>query len=166
RDRKVRQTLCATSSGRAERRICADQDGPKGKPVRSSLANSPALFRRASCLPHTASRMERLLHQEGRRSRATSQLYSEPPGAESSDRLLRLGGLGHNGESSWEGLLIHQQLALRAHGGKPSFHRGLCLERLESHHPSVRAGFDPLRRRQVRLLGLEGRRRWQPCYAL
>src|ERR1017187_10419257 len=94
--------------------------------------------------------MERLLHQEGRCSRATSQLYSEPRGVESSDRLLRLGGLGHNSESPWEGLLIHQQLALRAHRGKPSFHRGLCLERLESHHPPLGAGFDPLRRRQVK----------------
>src|ERR1022692_1314396 len=110
--------------------------------------------------------MERLFHQEGRRSGATSQLYSEPRGADSSDRLLRLGGLGHNGESPWEGLLIHQQLALRAHCGKPSFHRGLYLERLESHHPPVRAGFDPLHRRQVRLLGLEGRGRWLRYHAL
>src|ERR1022692_2345933 len=92
--------------------------------------------------------------------------YSQPRGAKGSDHLLRLGGLGDNGESPWEGLLIHQQLALRAHRGKPSFHRGVCLERLESHHPPVRAGLDSLRRRQVRLLGLEGRRRWLPCYAL
>src|ERR1022692_3139188 len=100
--------------------------------------------------------MERLFHQEGRRSGATSQLYSEPRGADSSDRLLRLGGLGHNGESPWEGLLIHQQLALRAHCGKPSFHRGLYLERLESHHPPVRAGFDPLIVGKFGYLGWKG----------
>src|ERR1035438_2507837 len=110
--------------------------------------------------------MERLFHQEGRRSGATSQLYSEPRGAESSDGLLRLGGLGHNGESPWEGLLVHQQLALRAHGGQPSFHRGLCLERFESDHPPVRDWFDPLRRWEVRLLGLEGRVHQPPYLAL
>ena len=59
---KYGKLFAQLSSGRAERRICADEDGAKGKPVRSSLANSPALFRRAGCLPHTAPRMGRLLH--------------------------------------------------------------------------------------------------------
>ena len=57
-------------------------------------------------------RMERLLHQEGRRPWTACQLYQGPHGAQSADRLFRVGRLGGVGEPAGQGLFLHEQLAL------------------------------------------------------
>ena len=86
----------------------------------------------------------------------------DPAEVEGPDRLLRLGGLGHGRQPTREGLLVHEQLALRAAGRQPAEQLDLSLERPQPDHPPGRHRRDPLLLRQVRLPRLEGRRRRRP----
>ena len=157
RDGEVRQALQSTHDGRAERSLLRDAADAQGEPVRRSLGDAAAHIGRGGRLPHPDARMERILHQEGRRARPAGELHQEPGRTAGPERVLRVGVVGDGHQPPRQGLLLHQQLAVRPDGGQQAVGRGVRLERDEPHHAARRPRPHPFHLRQVRLPRMEGR---------
>ena len=86
----------------------------QGEPLRSGLRHPPVLAGRGGGLPDAEAEWSEYFSGTTPRPGLPAQLHPRPGRARGPHRLLRLGGLGHRREPPRQGLLVHQQLAVRA----------------------------------------------------
>ena len=85
------------------------------------------------------------------RARAAREVHPRRGRARGPQLVLRLGRVGDGRQPSRQGLLLHEQLAVRAAVGNRPSGLDLPLERAQPRHAARRARGRPLRRRPVRL---------------
>ena len=132
----------------------------EGESLRPGDRDAPLLAGRGRGLHDPAARVERVLLAATDAAPGLPPRYIENRAElDALTAYFAWATLGHGRQPSRQGLLVHEQLAVRAAGGQRPDRVDVSLERAQPRHAARRARARPLRLRQVRLSRLERRAR-------
>ena len=111
----------------------------QGEPLRPRHRHAAVLAGRGGGLADAEGGVGRVLLGHDARAGPAREVHPRPGRARGPQLVLRVGGVGDGRQPAREGLLLHQQLAVRAGGRQPAERLDLPLERAQPRHPARRA---------------------------